>query len=355
MLFKQFQHEEGACLSYILGCTRTGQAAVVDAQYHIQPYIDYLADHQLTVTHIFETHSQADHLSGAARLADAAHAPVYFHESVDANFPVRRLKDGEEVSIGNVRVKIIHTPGHTPDSISMLVTDTTRSEEPWFVLTGDTLFVGDVGRPDLKGSPDELFASIFQKLMKLPDTVEVFPAHYAGSVCGKALSPKPSSTIGYERKFNPSLQFSDKARFISHIMNDLPVQPPRFEQVRRFNLGYLSEPPIERTFDVHLLEITVQELKVRLDRGEKPFILDVRNPDEYPIANLGGYLIPLPLLNQRMKELDKEKEIIVHCQTGSRSRRAVEILYENGFSNVRNLKGGTNAWSEEIDETMRRY
>ncbi|MBI4429755.1 MAG: MBL fold metallo-hydrolase [Ignavibacteriales bacterium] len=355
MLFKQFQHEEGACLSYIIGCTRTGMAAIVDAQSEIRPYLQYLSSHNLKLTHIFETHSQADHLSGAKQLSEVTGAPAHFHESVKANFPVKRLKDGEELKVGNIFLKVLHTPGHTADSMSIVVTDTTRSKEPWFVLTGDTLFVGDVGRPDLHGSPEDLYESNYQKLMKLPDTLEVYPAHYAGSVCGKALSPKPSSTIGFERRFNPALQFKSKGEFVDFVLADLPVQPPRFEKVRQFNLGFLSEPPIEKTFDQNSLEITVEEFKQKLDCGEKPFLLDVREAVEFQIANLGGHLIPLRQLRQRMKELDPNQEIVIHCHTGNRSRRAVEFLYENGFRNVKNLIGGIEAWSRKIDSKVPRY
>lgn len=355
MLFKQFQHEEGACLSYVIGCTRTGMAAVVDAQLDIRPYLQYLSSHNLKLTHVFETHSQADHLSGAKQLSETTGATAHFYESVKAKFSVKRLKDGEELSVGNILLKVLHTPGHTPDSMSIIVTDTTRTKEPWFVLTGDTLFVGDVGRPDLHGSPDDLYESVYQKLMKLPDTLEVYPAHYAGSVCGKALSPKPSSTIGFERRFNPAIQFKSKSEFVAFVLSDLPVQPPRFEKVRQFNLGFLSEPPIEKTFDQNSLEITVEELKQKLDRGEKPFLLDVREPIEFQIANLGGHLIPLRQLPQRMKELNPNQEIIIHCHTGNRSRHAVEFLYENGFKNVKNLIGGIEAWSRRIDPKVPRY
>ena len=346
MLFKQFQHEEGACLSYVLGCTKMGVAGVFEPQLDIEPYLRYLKDHHLKLTHIFETHAQADHLSGALKLSNATGAPVHYHESAKANFPVQRVKDGDEIMLGNIRLKILHTPGHTDDSISIVVSDTTRSDEPWFVLAGDTLFVGDVGRPDLHGSPEALYDSIYGKLLKLPDDVEVFPTHYAGSVCGKALSPKPSSTIGFERKFNLALKFKTKKEFVEYVQSDLPVQPPRFMKVREFNLGFLKEPPIEKTFDTHSLEITPAELKQRLANGEKLFILDVRNPDEYKYSNIGGHLIPLPTLPQRISELNVHDEIIVHCATGSRSARAVEFLYESGFTNVKNLVGGIEAWSK---------
>ena len=329
--------------------------AVIDPQHEIEPYLRYTADHGMTITHIIETHAQADHLSGAKRLAAETGAPVYFHESVVAAFPVRGVKDGEEIRAGNILLKFLHTPGHTSDSITVLVSDTTRSKEPWLALTGDTLFVGDTGRPDLDGSGELLYDSIWGKLLTLDDAVEIYPTHFAGSSCGKAMSPKPSSTIGFERRFNPTLQAKSKREFVDLVMADLPVQPPRFKKVRQYNLGFLAEPPIERTYDMKALQITPEQLKEKLDRGEQPLILDVRESSEYAIVNIGGKLIPLGELPKRYAELDAEKEIVVHCHHGTRSQTAVEFLYERGFKNVKNLLGGIEAWSARVDRKLARY
>ena len=135
MLFQQFRHEEGHCLSYLLACTRKQVCAVIDSQLDIEPYLKFASERNLKITHIFETHSQADHLSGAKKLAEATGAQVFFHDSVKANFPVTKVKDGDEITLGRIGLKVLHTPGHTPDSVCFLVTDTTRSSEPWFVLT----------------------------------------------------------------------------------------------------------------------------------------------------------------------------------------------------------------------------
>lgn len=355
MIFEQFRHERGGCLSYLIGCSSLHVCAVIDPQHEIEPYLKYAADHRMTITHIIETHAQADHLSGAKRLAAETGAPVYFHESLAAGFPVKGVKDGEEIAVGNVHLKVLHTPGHTPDSITILVSDTTRSKEPWLAFTGDTLFVGDTGRPDLDGSAELLYDSIFGKLLVLDDAVEIYPTHFAGSSCGKALSPKPSSTIGFERRFNPVLRVKSRREFVERVMADLPVQPPRFKLVRQYNLGFLAEPPIERTYDMKALQITPEQLKEKLDRGEQPFILDVRESSEYETVNIGAKLIPLGELPKRYSELDTTKEIIVHCHHGSRSQRAVEFLYEKGFKNVKNLLGGIDAWSVKVDRSVRRY
>lgn len=216
---------------------------MVDPQQEIEPYLEAAAQKAMRITHIFETHVQADHVSGARRLAAVTQAPVLYHESAPVEFPHIELEDGEEHELGNVRLTILHTPGHTPDGISILVTDRTRAPEPWFVLTGDTLFAGGVGRPDLLGQgaeaglAEQLYESVYDKLLKLPDHIEVYPAHFSGAACGKGLSGKPGSTIGFERRFNPALQFTAKADFVRFVLEDLPPQPPAFAENRRRNLA----------------------------------------------------------------------------------------------------------------------
>jgi hydroxyacylglutathione hydrolase len=197
----------------------------------------------MRITHIFETHVQADHVSGARALAAVTGAPIFYHAAAAVAFRHTDLEDGDEHELGNVRVSILHTPGHTPDSVCLLVTDRTRAAEPWFVLTGDTLFSGGVGRPDLLGQgaetglAEQLYESVQGTLLKLPDHLEVYPAHFGGAACGKGLSGKPGSTIGFERRFNPALQLGAKADFVRYVLADLPPQPAAFAENRRRNLG----------------------------------------------------------------------------------------------------------------------
>jgi hydroxyacylglutathione hydrolase len=215
---------------------------VVDPQLDIEPYLEAAAQKSMRITHIYETHVQADHLSGARRLSDATGAPVIFHKSAPVEFPHLNVEDGEQHDLGNVVLSILHTPGHTPDSVSILVTDKTRASEPWFVLTGDTLFSGGVGRPDLIGAGSEamlaeqLHDSLHSKIMTLPDHLEIFPAHFGGAACGKGLSGKPGSTIGFERRFNPALRAASRAEFVDFVLKDLPPQPEAFAENRRRNL-----------------------------------------------------------------------------------------------------------------------
>ena len=215
---------------------------MVDPQLDIEPYLEAAAQKSMRITHIFETHVQADHLSGARRLAEATGAPVIFHRSAPVEFPHVDVENGQRIDLGNVSLSILHTPGHTPDSVSILVTDKTRASEPWFVLTGDTLFSGGVGRPDLIGAGSEaklaaeLHESLHRKILTLPDHLEIFPAHFGGAACGKGLSGKPGSTIGFERRFNPALQARSRDEFVDFVLADLPPQPEAFAENRRHNL-----------------------------------------------------------------------------------------------------------------------
>ena len=215
---------------------------MVDPQLEIEPYLDAAGQKAMRISHIIETHVQADHLSGARRLAAATGAPILMHESAAVAFPHIAVADGEEHEMGNVRMTFLHTPGHTPDGLSVVVTDKSRAADPWFVVTGDTLFSGGVGRPDLLGTgaerrlAEQLYDSL-EKLLALPDHLEIYPAHFGGAACGKGLSGKPHSTIGFERRFNPALQFRTRGEFVDFVLADLPPQPETFGENRRRNLA----------------------------------------------------------------------------------------------------------------------
>jgi glyoxylase-like metal-dependent hydrolase (beta-lactamase superfamily II) len=215
----------------------------VDPQLEIEPYLEAAGQKAMRVSHIIETHVQADHVSGARRLAAVTGAPILVHEAAPVTFPHVGVADGEEHEMGNVRMTFLHTPGHTPDGLSIVVTDRSRAPEPWFVLTGDTLFSGGVGRPDLLGTgaehglAEQLYESLYGKLLPLPDHLEVYPAHFGGAACGKGLSGKPHTTIGFERRFNPALQFATKTDFVRFVLADLPPQPEAFADNRRRNLA----------------------------------------------------------------------------------------------------------------------
>jgi len=240
MIFRPFYYDDRGCASYLLGCGTLGQCAVVDPRADdISAYITFAASKKMHVTHVIDTHVHADHLSGGGALAARVGAAYCLHESADVTIPFTALRHGDEIALGNTRVKVLHTPGHSPDSIFLLVTDLKRGTDPWFVLTGDTLFVGAVGRPDLPGRAREnaatLHASLHERLLTLPDDLEVFPGHYSGSVCGVGLSGKPSTTIAFERRWNPMLSL-DREAFVAALA-DVPPKPQEMERILAVNRG----------------------------------------------------------------------------------------------------------------------
>lgn len=194
----------------------------------------------MQIRYVVDTHVHADHVSGGRRLAEATGADYVLHASAGARFPFRGVTDQEDLELGNVRIRVLHTPGHTPEHIALLVTDKTRGPEPWFLLSGHTLMVGDLGRTELASSAEEgaraLFQSI-QKLKSLPDYVEVLPGAFSGSVCGRSLSGKPSSTIGFERRFNRAFQIEEEAAFVRHMLQNIPSPPAEAARIRAINLG----------------------------------------------------------------------------------------------------------------------
>jgi hydroxyacylglutathione hydrolase len=260
VIFRQILHPETGCASYVFGCTGKKALAVVDPHAeHIDDYLAVAREAASPIVAIVETHVQADHPSGAVALAARTDASIYLHEAADVAFPHRILRDGDEVTLGNDYLRVLHTPGHSPDSICLLVGDRTRGPDPWFLLTGDTLFVGDAGRPDLtagaasaangtqeamdtaaRQAARTLYDSL-QRLLALPDNLEVYPAHFAGSACGRAMSGKPSSTLGFERRFNPALRQPGPDAFVAFMLADLPAPPAGHREIRAANrLGVLS-------------------------------------------------------------------------------------------------------------------
>lgn len=235
-MFFQQRPATNASLSYFLGCGGKGMAIAVDVVAgDEQWFIDAAAEAQVTITHVIDTHLHADRYSGGRALAQRINAPYCLHASAELSTPFSALTDGQEIVVGNVVVEVLHTPGHTLDSICLAVQDKRRGDAPWFVITGDTLFVGSVGRPDLAGREREmagmLYDSLRTKLLPLADGVEIFPGHQAGSACGAGLSGKPSSTIGFERRFNPALQIPSREAFVDYLTAQIPPRPADMDRI----------------------------------------------------------------------------------------------------------------------------
>jgi len=234
MYFRQLLNDETACASYLLGCKSRRQFAVVDAHAGlVDEYIALAEAQDVPIVAVFETHVQADHVSGLPELVARTGATAYLPAGAGVEFDHRPLDDGEVVQLGNTEVRAIATPGHAPAHHSYLVTDRSRSDEPWLVLTGDALLVGDAGRPDLHAHGDlsveelarTLFRSLHERLLPLPDHLVLYPAHYSGSVCGRGLSSNPVSTVGFERRHNEALQFASEDDFVHALTTDIPPAP----------------------------------------------------------------------------------------------------------------------------------
>ena len=243
MIFRPFYYYDLGCAAYLLGCGTLGKCAVVDARTDdVQAYAAFAESKRMRITHVIDTHVHADHRSGGRELAAVVGAAYCLHESADVAFPFTPLRHDEEVELGNTRLRVLHTPGHSPESICLLGTDLRRGTDPWFLLTGDTLFVGAVGRPDLPGRAREnaalLYSSIHEKLLPLPHDIEIYPGHFSGSLCGAGLSGKPTSTLAFERRWNPMLTM-DRDAFVNALA-DVPPKPIEMEQILAANRGRLS-------------------------------------------------------------------------------------------------------------------
>ena len=290
MIFEQYELSCLSQFSYLIGDETTGRAVVVDPQRDVSQYLADAATHGLTIERVIETHFHADFLSGHLELADATGATISFGPGAEAEFPIDNLSDGQQIDLGEVRLEIRHTPGHTPESISIVVWAHPGDEAPWAVLTGDALFIGDVGRPDLLTSigwtaedlARKLFRSLHDQLLTLPDDTIVFPSHGAGSACGKNLSTANRSTIGEQRRTNPALSPMTEDAFVEAVTSGQPVAPPYFvfaATTNRRDRDLLDE-------DAATPRLSVEEALRLVEDGA--VMIDGRDPETFAVGHLVG-------------------------------------------------------------------
>lgn len=347
MYFKQFYLGCLAQASYMIGSD--GEAAVVDPRRDVDEYIEEARAQGLTIRHVIETHLHADFVSGHRELAERTGAKIYFGAKAAAAFPHVAVKDGDEIRMGKVRLRFLETPGHTPESVSVVVTDLEKSQEPEAVLTGDTLFIGDVGRPDLLGakiSPDalagQLYDSLHGKLLKLPDTVAVYPAHGAGSLCGRNISSEKSSTIGQQRRFNYALRPMTRAEFVALVTADLPEAPDYFSRDARLNRegpGSLAALPAP-------VPLSPDEVERRLADGA--LLLDARAAAEHGNGHVAGSLqigLGGQFASWAGSLVPPEASIVLVLEDETAIAEAQTRLARVGLENVVGyLAGGIRAW-----------
>ena len=244
MILRQFLHSDPVAASYLFGCGGKAAAAVVDPIGDIAPYLEAAAATGMRILYVIDTHIHADHISSGRTLAKATGGAYVLFEGAAADFPFKGVRDGEVLALGNVTATVMHTPGHTPEHVSLLVTDRTRAEEPWFVLTGHTLMVGDLGRTELATSAEDGARALFRsarRMKQLPEHLEVLPGAYSGSVCGRSLSGKPTSTIGFEKRHNKAFRIDDEDMFVQAMVADIPPPPPQAAAMRAANAGHAAQ------------------------------------------------------------------------------------------------------------------
>lgn len=464
MFFQHVYDKSLAQGSYLIGCQATGEAIVIDAQRDIDVYLEIAKQNNLRLTHITETHIHADFLCGSRELAAVTGATLYLSDEGGKDwqyqFPHKGLKHGDVIKVGNLTLEVLHTPGHTPESISFLLTDHPATDQPVMVFTGDFVFVGDIGRPDLlekaagiMGTKEAGAKQMFQSLKKfaaLPEYVQVWPAHGAGSACGKALGAVYNSTVGYEKIRNWAFRYGeDEKEFTNYLLADQPEPPKYFAMMKHLNkvnrplLTAVPKPPklskeqfisarekgikvidtrdkadfargfipgslsiqSSTTFstwcgwllnyqeqfilvadDSQMEDLTRKLMRIGLDNmygyisnvndlgialqtadiisldefktyvgKEDVQIVDVRGASEYEAGHIEGAIhVFVGTISDHLDKISKNKQVIIHCQSGYRSSIAYAILAKNGFENVKNFSGGMNAWLAKQGKTITR-
>src|SRR2546426_4955950 len=350
MYFKQLVKEDLGCASYIVGCTSAGVCAVIDPRLDmVDDILELTAAKDLQVKAVIETHNHADHISGHGEITRRTGAEIYVHEQAGVNYPHKNLKDEDELQFGVARLRVIHTPGHRPEHIALAISDTSRSDDPWLVLTGDSLFIGDVARPDLAVPGEEgasgLYDSIFNRLLKLDDGVEVYPAHVAGSLCGRGMSAKTSSTIASERKHNSAAIRRSRTEFIQDMNENLPQRPPNMYNIverNRDDYAHVEAPLAPRPLDA---------LTFHREIESGALVIDTRTPHAFGEGHIPGalhvYLRGSAFATRVGFVISPENRLLLVVKDGRDLHEAISQLAVVGFSQVVGyLDGGMAAWQE---------
>ena len=359
MYFEQIKTLGLGCYSYAIGCPLAGVMAVVDPRRDIGVYLRIAEETGMRITHILDTHVHADHVSGAQELRASTGADIYIHESAPVSYEAKKLKDGDEFKFGYAAFRVLHTPGHTPNSISILVTDTARNPAPEMILTGDLLFVGDIGRPDLPGEAilneqtENLYNSLYNTLGSLPDYLEVYPSHGEGSLCGQGMSAKPFTTLGYERLANPMLKYPDFEGFKHTILSNLPMRPQSFTSIISANMNIIAPLPEHDPAEYALSADQADDLK---NAGAQ--ILDLRDALSFAAAFIPGSISvdfsDGPMLNWVGVAVSPGLPLVLVLPSDDSFNEMRTELRRIGYDTVKGwLKGGINAWTDSGKETQR--
>ncbi|HEX4107144.1 MAG TPA: MBL fold metallo-hydrolase [Solirubrobacteraceae bacterium] len=349
MIFRQITHDDLGCASYLVGDHHAGVAAVIDPRFEIDEYLELARYMNVRIEHVLETHNHADHVSGHGRLAAATGATIHIHRLAAPDYDHVPFDDGWELELGSVIVRALHTPGHRPEHTAFALIDTARGTEPWALLSGDTLFVGDVARPDLAVERSDgargIFRSLRDQILSLPDECEVWPGHLGGSMCGgPGMDMKVSSTIGYERRHNPVLAESDEERFVEQSLAKLGPQPPNFKAIVELNRGPLV------TDGVHVMPLTSRQVELKRQQGA--LLVDVRTDQQFDEAHVPGAVCITRLGAGFGTKLawvvDHDQEIVLIGRDNDDARVAARLATAVGVRRIAGfLEGGMTSWREE--------
>jgi hydroxyacylglutathione hydrolase len=350
VLFRQVTHDDLGCASYLIGDEDAGVAAVVDPKLDIEEYLTLARYLGVRIEHVLETHTHADHVSGHGRLAAATGATIHIHREAAPSYEHEPFDDGWELTLGALRVRALHTPGHRPEHTAFLLHDTGRGDDaPWAVLSGDSLFVGDVARPDLAIDKEDgargVFRSLHSRLLSLPAEVELWPAHLGGSMCGgPGMDLKVSSTIGFERAHNPALEIGDEEEFVRAALATLGPQPPNFRNIVDVNRG----PLVQDGAEAHPL--TPRQLERR--RAEGALLVDVRTELQFDDAHIPGSVCITALragFGTKLAWLaDPAQDVVLAGRDDADGRHAAALAAAVGVTRIAGyLHGGMTAWREE--------